>query len=70
MTPDWIRITEKAEWRARDSSGELVFRDQMWILGGWFSSFERALGMSGARATEEIGRSFSERHPGSIATCR
>ncbi len=40
MTPDWIRIIEKAEWRARDSSGELVFRDQMWILGGWFSSFE------------------------------
>ncbi len=40
MTPDWTRVTEKAGWQARDSSGEVVFKEQMWILGGWFSSFE------------------------------
>jgi len=38
-TFDWVKVTEKAEWQARDSSGEMVFRDQLWILGGWFDSF-------------------------------
>jgi hypothetical protein len=37
--PDWVRVTEKAEWQPRDSSGELVFRDQLWLFGGWFDSF-------------------------------
>lgn len=36
---DWVRVTEKAAWRARDSSGEVVFRDRLWIFGGWFDSF-------------------------------
>ena len=36
---DWVKVTDKAEWQARDSSGELVFRDKLWILGGWFDSF-------------------------------
>lgn len=39
-SPGWVRVTEKAEFRARDSSGEVVFRDQMWLLGGWFDSYE------------------------------
>jgi hypothetical protein len=38
--PSWVRVTEKAPWQARDSSGEVVFKDQLWILGGWFQSFE------------------------------
>jgi hypothetical protein len=37
--PDWMQVTAQAEWQPRDSSGEIVFRDQMWILGGWFDSF-------------------------------
>ena len=37
--PDWIQVTEQAGWQARDSQGELVYRDQLWILGGWFNSF-------------------------------
>src|SRR5437868_15342085 len=37
--PDWIRVTEKAGWQPRDSSGEVVFKDRLWILGGWFNSF-------------------------------
>lgn len=38
-TPNWVKVTDNAGWQARDSSGEVVFRDQMWILGGWFDSF-------------------------------
>lgn len=38
--PDWHRVSDAAPWRPRDSQGELVFRDRMWIFGGWFNSFE------------------------------
>jgi len=38
--PDWVRVTEAAGWQPRDSQGEFVFRDQLWITGGWFNSFE------------------------------
>lgn len=37
---NWVRVTERAGWQARDSQGELVFDDQLWIFGGWFDSFE------------------------------
>ncbi len=37
--PDWLKVTDQAGWRPRDSSGEVVFKDQLWILGGWFDSF-------------------------------
>ena len=36
---DWIKVTDKAGWRPRDSSGEAVFKERLWILGGWFDSF-------------------------------
>jgi len=36
----WVRVTEQAEWQPRDSSVELVFRDRLWIMGGWFDSWE------------------------------
>jgi hypothetical protein len=32
-------VADRAGWQPRDSQGELVFRDRMWILGGWFNSF-------------------------------
>lgn len=38
--PDWKLITQDAGWQARDSSGELVYRNQLWIFGGWFNSYE------------------------------
>jgi len=38
--PDWQLVTNNAGWQARDSQGELVFRDQLWIFGGWFNSYE------------------------------
>ncbi|QDT27900.1 Acyl-CoA thioesterase I precursor [Gimesia panareensis] len=37
---DWVQVTEKADWQPRDSQGELVYRDQLWIFGGWFNSYE------------------------------
>ena len=37
--PNWVKVAEHAEWQPRDSSGEVVFRDQLWLLGGWFTSF-------------------------------
>ncbi|MFN0104745.1 MAG: kelch repeat-containing protein [Bryobacteraceae bacterium] len=38
--PDWVKATVSAGWQARDSQGEVVFKDRLWILGGWFNSFE------------------------------
>ena len=38
--PSWVKVTDKAGWQPRDSQGEVVFKDQLWILGGWFNSFE------------------------------
>ena len=40
--PDWVPVTDRAGWQARDSQGEVVFRDRLWILGGWYSSFKPA----------------------------
>lgn len=37
---DWVRETGQAAWPARDSSGEVVFRDRLWLLGGWYQSYE------------------------------
>ncbi len=35
MTANWNRITECAPWPPRDSPGAAIFRDQVWLLGGW-----------------------------------
>lgn len=37
--PDW-KLVGNAAWQARDSQGEVVFRDKLWIFGGWYQSFE------------------------------
>ena len=39
VAPDWVKVTDNAPWAPRDSSGELVFRDRLWLLGGWLDSF-------------------------------
>jgi hypothetical protein len=36
---DWVRVVDKAGWQPRDSQGEVVFNERMWIFGGWFQSF-------------------------------
>jgi hypothetical protein len=37
---NWVLVTDSAAWKPRDSSGEVVFKNKLWILGGWFNSFE------------------------------
>lgn len=32
---NWVKETGNAPWKPRDSQGEFVYRNQMWILGGW-----------------------------------
>ncbi len=39
---EWVEVTAKAPWQPRDSQGEVVFHDQIWIFGGWFDSFQPA----------------------------
>jgi hypothetical protein len=31
----WTQITDNAPFAARDGAGALVFKDRMWLLGGW-----------------------------------
>lgn len=37
---NWVIETGNAEWKARDSQGEVVFKNKLWIFGGWFNSYE------------------------------
>jgi Kelch motif len=37
--PDWVKVTDKAAWRPRDSSGELAYKGKLWLFGGWFDSY-------------------------------
>jgi Kelch motif len=37
--PDWVKVTDRAGWQPRDSQGEVVYKDRLWIFGGWFDSF-------------------------------
>ncbi|MCI0683484.1 MAG: hypothetical protein L0Y71_15375 [Gemmataceae bacterium] len=38
--PNWVKVTDHAGWQPRDSQGELVYKDRLWIFGGWFDSFK------------------------------
>ncbi len=49
MKTDWELINEKALWPPRDSAGAVVYRDRMWILGGW-----QMVGTSGYRRLNDI----------------
>ena len=39
-TPNWVKETGDAGWRPRDSMGEVVYGDRLWIFGGWFNSLQ------------------------------
>lgn len=39
QTHHWVKVTDHAGWQPRDSQGEVVYRDQLWIFGGWLSSY-------------------------------
>ncbi len=34
-TYEWTCVTQRAAFAARDGAGAVVFRDRMWLLGGW-----------------------------------
>ena len=36
--PDWVLVNPRADWQPRDSQGEFIFQDHLWILGGWFAA--------------------------------
>lgn len=36
---DWVKVTDHAGWQPRDSQGEVVYQDKLWIFGGWLSSY-------------------------------
>lgn len=38
-TPNWVKVADRAGWQPRDSQGEVVFDDRLWIFGGWFNSY-------------------------------
>ena len=33
--PTWVKVRDDCPWTPRDSAGELVFRDRMWLFGGF-----------------------------------
>lgn len=35
---NWVLETDSAAWQSRDSQGEVVYKDHIWVFGGWFSS--------------------------------
>jgi hypothetical protein len=37
---DWVKVTDQAGWQPRDSQGEVAYGDRLWILGGWFNSYQ------------------------------
>jgi len=39
---NWVKVTDHAGWKPRDSQGEVVYKDKMWIFGGWFDSYQPA----------------------------
>jgi hypothetical protein len=39
VEPDWV-LMGNAPWQPRDSQAEFVFRDRLWIMGGWFDSYQ------------------------------
>ena len=40
QAPNWVKVTDAAGWTPRDSQGEVVYNDKLWIFGGWFQSYE------------------------------
>ena len=41
---NWTRVTQKAPWTARIWSSAVVYKEQMWILGGWSNNPSRNWG--------------------------
>lgn len=58
---DWKQETAAAEWQPRDSQGEFVYDNHLWIMGGWFTPklpnprdvWKSADGVKWTRVTDE-----------------
>jgi hypothetical protein len=37
---NWVKVTDRAGWQPRDSQGEAVYQNRLWLLGGWYDSFK------------------------------
>ena len=35
QTYEWVNVTNEAAYAPRDGAGALVFRDRLWLIGGW-----------------------------------
>jgi hypothetical protein len=42
-TLSWQQVNNNAVWHDRDSAGDVVFDNKMWILGGWYNSSQPSL---------------------------
>lgn len=40
QNPSWTKVADSVAWQPRDSQGQLVYKNSMWIFGGWFKSDE------------------------------
>lgn len=38
--PNWVKLSDMNGFTPRDSCGEMVFKDKLWLLGGWVNSFQ------------------------------
>lgn len=38
--PSWELVAKSTPFKPRDSCGEMAFKDRLWLIGGWYQSFE------------------------------
>lgn len=67
---NWVKVTDKAGWQPRDSQGELVYKDQLWIFGGWFDSFHAPPRDVWSSPDGKTWKKVTDDARGSTATCR
>lgn len=37
---NWVKVSPAAPWQPRDSCGEVAVNGKLWLMGGWFDSFQ------------------------------
>lgn len=67
--PDW-KLEGAAAWQARDSQAEWVFKDRLWIGGGWFQSYAEPPRDVWATADGKAWSLIEKTLPGCTAICR
>ena len=53
---DWVKETENTEWKARDSQGEVVFKNKLWILEDGLIPMKHHRVMCGVHQMEKTGQ--------------